>query len=74
MADGGSVIFKFEGDDKQLKGVLNGLGGVAKTALGVIAAGTAAVAVGFGAIVKASVQARGEMEQIAGRSRKNLWI
>lgn len=69
MADGGNVIFKFLGDDKQLKGVLGNLGNAAKTALGGLAVGTAAVTTAFAAIVKSSVEARGEMEQLAGRSR-----
>ena len=70
MAEGGNVIFKFLGDDKQLKGVLGSLGNAAKTALSGLAVGTAAVTAGFAAIVTESVKARGEMEQLAGGVEK----
>lgn len=66
MADGGNVIFKFLGDDKQLKSVLGGIGSATKTALKGIVAGTTAVATGFTAIVTESVKARGEMQQALG--------
>ena len=66
--DGGEVIFKFLGDDKQLKKVMGGLGSIGATALKGLAAGTTAVATGFTALVTSSIKARGEMEQLAGRS------
>lgn len=70
MADGGEVIFKFLGDDKDLKSTLNSISSVTKTALKGVAAGTAAVAAGFTAIVAESVKARGEMEQLEGGVKK----
>lgn len=66
MADGGNVIFKFTGDDKSLKSTMDKLGSIGKTALTGMVAGTTAVVGGFGAIVTASVKARGEMEQSLG--------
>lgn len=44
MANGGEVIFKFTGDDKDLKKVMNGLGGAVKGILKGLAVGTTAVA------------------------------
>ena len=70
MADGGSVIFKFLGDDAGLKNTMNKIGGITKTALKGVAVGTAAVTTGFTALVKASVDARGEMEQLVGGAKK----
>lgn len=70
MADGGNVIFKFLGDDKELKSTMNKLGSIGSTALKGMVAGTTAVASGFTALVTASVKARGEMEQLAGGSKK----
>ena len=70
MANGGEVIFKFLGDDKELKKTMGDLGKIGKTALKGMVAGTTAVAVGFGAIVTASVKARGEMEQLEGGVKK----
>lgn len=70
--NGGEVIFKFLGDDKGLKATMGKLGSIGATALKGLAAGTTAVATGFTALVTASVKARGEMEQLAGRSAKNL--
>lgn len=35
--DGGNVIFKFLGDDKQLNSTMKALGGIGKTALGGLA-------------------------------------
>lgn len=70
MANGGNVIFKFLGDDKELKSTMNKLGSIGKTALKGMVAGTTAVATGFTALVTASVKARGEMEQLAGGSKK----
>lgn len=69
MADGGEVIFKFLGDDKGLKTTLGGLSKTAKVAMAGVAAGTAAITAGFVAMVKSSVQARGEIEQLEGRSQ-----
>lgn len=66
--NGGEVIFKFLGDDKQLKKVMGGLGSVGRTALAGLAVGTTAVSTGFATLVSASIKARGEMEQLAGRS------
>lgn len=68
--DGGNVIFKFLGDDKQLQSTMKTLGGIGKTALGGLVAGTTAVATGFGMVLKSSVEARGEMEQLAGGVEK----
>lgn len=68
--DAGNVIFKFIGDDKQLKSVMGGLGSIGKTALAGLVAGTTAVASGFTALVTASVKARGEMEQLEGGVNK----
>mgnify|MGYP007012519504 CR=1 FL=1 len=68
MADGGNVIFKFLGDDEQLKSVLGGIGSATKTALKGLAVGTTAVATGFTALVTYSIKVRGDMEQLAGRS------
>lgn len=70
MADGGSVIFKFEGDDKGLKKTISSIGSITKTAIAGLAAGTAAVTAGFASIVKSSVQARGELEQLEGGVKK----
>lgn len=64
--DGGNVIFKFTGDDKQLQSVMKSLGSIGKTALTGMVAGTTAVVAGFTAVVKKSVEARGEMEQLMG--------
>lgn len=66
--NGGEVIFKFLGDDKGLKATMGKLGSIGATALKGVVAGTTAVATGFTALVTASVKARGEMEQLAGRS------
>lgn len=66
MADGGSVIFKFLGDDKELKKTVDKMASVGKTAFKGMVAGTTAVATGFTALVTASVKARGEMEQSLG--------
>ena len=66
MADGGDIIFKFLGDDKQLKAALGGIGKVGTTVLKGLATGAVAVAGSFAAIVTASVKARGEIEQSIG--------
>ena len=68
--DGGNVIFKFTGDDKQLQSTLGKLGKVGKVALATFGTGLAAVSTGFVSIVKESVKARAEMEQLAGGARK----
>lgn len=70
MADGGNVIFKFIGDDKSLKSTMDKLGSIGKSALKGMVAGTTAVVGGFGAIVTASVKARGEFEQLEGGVKK----
>lgn len=70
MADGGEVIFKFLGDDSKLKGVLGGITGALKTTMKLAAASTAAVATGFGVLLKESVEARGELEQLEGGVNK----
>ena len=70
MADGGSVIFKFLGDDKELKSTIGKLGSIGKTAFKGMVAGTTAVATGFTAMVTASVKARGEFEQLEGGINK----
>lgn len=72
MADGGNVIFKFLGDDKELKSTMKTLNSIGKTALTGIVAGTTAVATGFMSITKSSVEARGEMEQLARWSSENI--
>ncbi len=66
--NGGEVIFKFLGDDKGLKATMGKLGSIGATALKGLAVGTTAVATGFTTLVSASIKARGEMEQLAGRS------
>lgn len=70
MADGGSVIFKFLGDDKELQKTLKSVSSVAKSALKGITVATTAVAAGFATIVTESVKARGEMEQLKGGVKK----
>ena len=70
MADGGNVIFKFLGDDTGLQSTMKTIGGITKTALKGITVATGAVATGFTAMVKASVSARGELEQLEGGVKK----
>ena len=70
MADGGNVIFKFLGEDSQLKSVLGGIGKAATTAVKGVVAGVGAVSVAFAGMVTASVKARGEMEQLEGGINK----
>lgn len=70
MANGGNVIFEFIGDDSKLMSTINSIGSATKTALKGLAVGTAAVVTGFTAIVKASVEARGELEQLEGGVNK----
>ena len=70
MADGGSVIFNFKGDTKDLDkatasatSTLSKVGNTALKAAGVI---TGAMATAFAGVVTASVKARGELEQQIG--------
>ena len=77
QANGGSILYKFIGDDKNLNntikgvnGALKGLGAVAGTlATGVLAA-TTAVGSALMTITKQSVQMYGELEQLAGGAQK----
>lgn len=64
--DGGNVIFKFTGDDKQLKSTLGGISKTFGSVMKGIGVTTAAVTTGFAAIVTESVKARGEIEQSIG--------
>ena len=64
--DGGNVIFKFTGDDKQLKSALGGISKTFGSVMKGIGITTAAVTTGFAAIVTESVKARGEIEQTLG--------
>lgn len=70
MANGGEVIFKFLGDDSALSKTMKAVGGIGKATLGALVAGTTAVATGFATIVKSSVEARGELEQLEGGVKK----
>lgn len=77
QASGGNILYKFLGDTKDLdakmKGVKGALGGLG-TAVGVVGAGvmsaTMTVASGLATITKQSVQAYGELEQLAGGAQK----
>lgn len=77
QASGGNVIYKFLGDTKGLEnsrnkasGILKGLGAAAGVmATGVVAA-TTAVGGALISITKQSVEAYGEMEQLAGGAQK----
>ncbi len=77
QANGGNVLYKFIGDDKNLNntikgvnGALKGLGVVAGTlATGVLSA-TSAVGSALMTITKQSVQMYGELEQLAGGAQK----
>lgn len=64
--DGGNVIFKFTGDDKQLKSALGGIGKTFGSVMKGIGITTAAVTTGFAAMITESVKARGEIEQSIG--------
>ena len=70
MADGGSVIFKFEGDDKNLKSTTSSatktLGALSSTALKTAGLITATIGGAFVGLVTESVKARGEIEQQIG--------
>lgn len=76
-ASGGNVIYKFLGDtdnlDKAVSGIKSTLGGVGKVA-GVMAAGvvsaTTTVASALFTITKQSIEAYGELEQLAGGAQK----
>lgn len=77
QANGGNVIFKFLGDDKDLKGkveevkgTLSKFGGVAKVLGATVAAGTMAATGAVAALTKKSVDAYAEMEQLAGGAKK----
>lgn len=70
MADGGEVIFKFKGDDKDLNNTLKSIGKIGTTALKGVAVGVTAVATGFTAIVTESAKARGELQQLEGGVNK----
>ena len=66
MADGGNVIFKFLGDDSALTGTLKKVGNIGVTAMKALAGATAAVGGAVAGMVAASVNARGEFEQLEG--------
>lgn len=66
MADGGNVIFKFLGDDSALTGTLKKVGSIGTTAMKALAGATAAVGGAVTGMVAASVNARGEFEQLEG--------
>lgn len=70
MADGGSVIFKFEGDNKGLEKSTNSatktLASMGSTALKTAGVITATMGAAFTGVVTASVKARGEIEQQMG--------
>ena len=70
MADGGEVIFKFKGDDKQLNSTMKAISKASKVALTGVATATTAVASGFAMIVKESTKARGELQQLEGGVNK----
>ena len=69
MADG-SVVIDTKLDDGGFKKGLSGLGSLGKTALKGVAVGVGTVATAFAGVVTASVKARGEMEQVAGGTKK----
>jgi flagellar biosynthesis/type III secretory pathway protein FliH len=76
-ANGGNIIYKFIGDNKDLTNTVNGikgglgkLGGVAK-GVGIAVAGmTTAVTTGLGEITRRAVLANGEFEQIQEGAKK----
>lgn len=77
QAQGGSVLYKFIGDDKDLNKTINSvktnLGAVGKVlgTLGSVVAGVSITAVTeLATITAASVKAYGEMEQLAGGAQK----
>ena len=65
MADG-TITIDTKVDESGMKGGLAMLGNLAKTSLKGLAVATGAVTGAFVSIVKSSVQARGEMEQLEG--------
>lgn len=77
QANGGNVIYKFLGDDKQLqktlggvKSALSGAGSMLKGVGGAVAGLTVSAGVALTALTTASVKAYGEMEQLAGGAQK----
>lgn len=66
MADGGNVIFKFLGDDSALTGTLKKVSNIGATAMKALAGATAAVGTAVTGMVAASVNARGEFQQLEG--------
>lgn len=77
QANGGSILYKFIGDDKNLNNTIKGVNGALKgvaSAAGVMGAGVLAATTAVGGalmtITKQSVQLYGEMEQLAGGAQK----
>lgn len=77
QANGGNIIYKFIGDNKDLnkkidgvKGTLSGMGGILGKVAGGVAGLTAVSAAALAGITAASVKAYGEMEQLAGGAQK----
>ena len=70
MADGGNVIFKFLGDDSNLTKSFKSVSKLATSTIKALAGATAAVGAGVAGIVTASVNARGELEQLQGGINK----
>ena len=70
MADGGNVIFKFLGDDSELTKSFKSVSKLATSTIKALAGATAAVGAGVAGIVTASVNARGELEQLQGGINK----
>ena len=77
QANGGSILYKFIGDDKDLNNTLKGVSGALKsvgsvaTTLGVgVMAATTAIGTALVGITKQSVQLYGEMEQLSGGAQK----
>lgn len=70
MADGGNVIFKFLGDDSELTKSFKSVSKLATNTIKALAGATAAVGAGVAGIVTASVNARGELEQLQGGVKK----
>lgn len=66
MADGGNVIFKFLGDDSALTSSLKKVSNIGATAMKALAGATAAVGTAVTGMVAASVNARGEFQQLEG--------
>jgi hypothetical protein len=77
QANGGSILYKFIGDDKNLNNTIKGVNGALKgvaSAAGAMGAGVLAATTAVGGalmtITKQSVQLYGEMEQLAGGAQK----